>query len=140
MAKQGMDLHTSSFIQMIACEVLRDNFLVNHVRTIRRVYRERRDVMLAALERYFPEGVQWTRPQGGLFLWVTLPEGMDASAILPRAIENKVAYVPGSPFFPIEDGSNSFRLNFSNAQPAQIEEGIRRLGEVLSEAVSLPVR
>jgi 2-aminoadipate transaminase len=140
MAKQGMDLHTSSFIQMIACEVLRDNFLVNHVRTIRRVYHERRDVMLAALERYFPEGVQWTRPQGGLFLWVTLPEGMDASAILPRAIENKVAYVPGSPFFPNGDGSNSFRLNFSNAQPAQIEEGIRRLGEVISEAVSLPLR
>jgi 2-aminoadipate transaminase len=135
MAKQGMDLHTSSFVQMVAYEVLRDNFLAGHVRTIRQVYRERRDVMLGALERYFPEGVRWTRPQGGLFLWVTLPEGMNAAEILPMAVKNKVAYVPGGSFFPNGAGANTFRLNFSNAQPAQIEEGIRRLGEVLSEAV-----
>jgi DNA-binding transcriptional MocR family regulator len=79
--------------------------------------------------------VRWTRPQGGLFLWVTLPEGMNAAEILPMAVKNKVAYVPGGSFFPNGAGANTFRLNFSNAQPAQIEEGIRRLGEVLSEAV-----
>jgi 2-aminoadipate transaminase len=140
MAKQGMDLHTSSFIQMVAYEVLQDDFLVNHVRTIRQVYRERRDVMLAALGRYFPAGVRWTRPHGGLFLWVTLPEGIDAKALLPAAIANHVAYVPGDAFFPNGNGDNpvgdnTFRLNFSNAQPAQIEEGIGRLGEVLCEVL-----
>lgn len=136
MAKQGMDLHTSSIIQMVAYEVLsQEGFLKNHVRRIRRVYQERRDVMLRAMAEYFPEGVRWTEPQGGLFLWVTLPDGLDSEALLPQAIANKVAFVPGHVFYPDGRGRNTMRLNFSNAQPAQIETGIRRLGEVLHDAV-----
>jgi 2-aminoadipate transaminase len=137
MGKQGMDLHTSSFVQMVAHELLRDDFLRGHVRLIRKVYRERRDVMLSALARHFPEGVTWTRPHGGLFLWVTLPERMDAKALLPAAVAHHVAYVPGDAFFPNGRGENTFRLNFSNATPEQIEEGIGRLGEVLGEELAI---
>lgn len=132
MAKQGMDLHSSSFVQMVAYEVVKDGFLKGHVQRIRTVYRERRDVMLDALERHFPPGVAWTRPEGGLFLWVTLPDGVDASALFEKAVANNVAYVPGVAFDPLGGVVNTFRLNFSNAQPDVIEEGIRRLGVVLA--------
>jgi len=131
-AKQGMDLHTSSFVQMVAYEVLKDGFLKDHVHRIRQVYRERRDIMLDAMARHFPPGVRWTRPHGGLFLWVTLPEIVDAGAVLERAVANKVAFVPGTAFYPDGSGHNTFRLNFSNAQPEQIKIGIKRLGEVLT--------
>ncbi len=138
MAKQGMDLHTSTFVQMVAYEVIsQGDFLKEHVRLIRRVYRERRDVMLAALARHFPPGVTWTRPEGGLFLWVRLPEGVDALSLLQTAIENRVAFVPGVAFYPDGTGRNTMRLNFSNAQPAQIEEGVRRLGEVIAAQMEL---
>jgi 2-aminoadipate transaminase len=136
MAKQGLDLHTSTFVQMVAYEVAKDGFLTQHVRRIRQVYRQRRDVMLQAMAEYFPPGVHWTRPQGGLFLWVSLPEGMDAVALLEKAIENKVAYVPGVAFYPDDSGRNSFRLNFSNAQPEQIMRGIQRLGDVLASELT----
>jgi 2-aminoadipate transaminase len=132
MAKQGMDLHTSSLVQMIAYEVVKDGFLKEHINHIRRIYRERRDVMLAAMSRYFPPEVHWTRPQGGLFLWVTLPEWLDAAEVFNKAVANKVAFVPGTPFFPDDSGHNTMRLNFSNARPEQIEVGIKRLGEVLA--------
>ncbi len=135
MAKQGMDLHTSSFVQMVAYEVAKDGFLEQHVRKIRDVYHQRRDIMLDAMERYFPPGVRWTRPQGGLFLWATFPEHVDAAYVLEKAVERKVAFVPGPAFYPTEGGHNSCRLNFSNAQPEQIEIGIRRLGEVLTEVL-----
>ncbi len=141
MAKQGMDLHTSSFNQMIAYEVAQDNFLDEHKLLIRQVYKERRDVMLAAMEKYFPLGVHWTRPNGGLFLWVTLPDWMDAAETLKTAIEHKVAFVPGSAFYPQAAaseprvGHNTARLNFSNATPEMIEEGIKRLGMVLTIAI-----
>jgi len=130
-AKQGMDLHTSSLIQMIAYDVLRDDFLQDHVRLIRQVYRQRRDVMLEALDKYFPPGTHWTRPQGGLFLWVILPEEIDTLDLMPKAIANKVAYVPGSAFYPDGSGHNTFRLNFSNAHPEDITIGIERLAEVV---------
>jgi 2-aminoadipate transaminase len=135
MAKQGMDLHTSTFIQMMAYEVAKDGFLAQHVRKIRDVYRERRDVMLAAMSLHFPPGVRWTTPQGGLFLWVTMPEGLDSTAVLEDAVAHKVAFVPGATFYPNGGGHESFRLNFSNANPAQIEEGIARLGQVLQKAI-----
>ena len=131
MAKQGMDLHTSSFVQMTAYDVLKDNFLKDHVQIIRQVYGERRNVMLNALEHFFPHDARWTHPKGGLFLWATLPEEIDTMKLMPKAIENKVVYVPGSVFFPDGSGHNTFRLNFSNAPPEDIELGIRRLGEVL---------
>ncbi len=130
-AKQGADLHTATFNQMVAFEVARDGFLDQHVRHIRAVYSERRDVMLDALEEHMPSGVRWTHPQGGLFLWATLPEGMDAAEMLKLAIEKKVAFVPGTSFFPTGGGCNTMRLNFSNANPEMINEGIGRLGIVL---------
>lgn len=141
-AKQGMDLHTSTFVQMVAHEVLTgseqgEEFLPNHVRLIREVYGQRRDTMLAAMERYFPPGVEWTRPQGGLFLWVTLPPELDSTALLPLALANNVAFVPGTSFYPDGSGANSFRLNFSYCNPELIETGIQRLGEVLTNALDL---
>jgi 2-aminoadipate transaminase len=129
--KQGADLHTSTFAQMVAYETARGGFLDRHVRRIREVYRARRDAMLDALARHFPPGPRWTRPQGGLFLWVTLPGGVDAGAILERALEEKVAFVPGSAFHPQGGGAHTFRLNFSYCTPETIDEGIRRLGAVL---------
>jgi 2-aminoadipate transaminase len=126
--KQSTDLHTSSFTQMVAYEVARDGFMEEHVKLIRKVYKERRDAMLEALHDYFPPEVSWTHPHGGLFLWVTLPPGIDTMKLLDTALRQDVAFVPGEPFFPSgqETGSH-MRLNFSNAQPEQIREGIRRL-------------
>lgn len=126
--KQGADLHTSTFNQIVTYEVARDGFLDEHVKTIRQVYRERRDVMLQSLKEHFPEEVTWTHPQGGLFLWVTLPEGMNCKTLFQAAVKENVAFVPGDCFFPGEgEGLRNFRLNFSNAKPEQIREGIRRL-------------
>lgn len=126
--KQSTDLHTSSFTQMVAYEVARDGFMEEHVKLIRKVYKERRDAMLEALHDYFPPEVSWTHPLGGLFLWVTLPPGIDTMKLLDTALRQDVAFVPGEPFFPSgqETGSH-MRLNFSNARPEQIREGIRRL-------------
>jgi 2-aminoadipate transaminase len=130
--KQGADLHTSTFCQMVAYEVARDGFLDRHVKRIRDVYGARRNAMLAALERHFPEGASWTKPAGGLFLWITLPEGFDSTRLLPEALEQeKVAFVPGAPFFPRGGGERTCRLNFSFCPPDVIDEGIRRLGNVV---------
>lgn len=136
-AKQGMDLHTATLNQMIAYEILTssDDFLHAHVRLIRDVYRERRDAMLAAMDASFPPGVTWTRPQGGLFLWVTLPEYLDATELLQVALTHKVAYVPGDAFHPDGGGRNTLRLNFSYCDPVRIAEGIRRLGGVFYRAI-----
>lgn len=127
--KQSTDLHTSTFTQHVAYEVVRDGFLDEHVKYIRKLYRERRDVMLRALARFFPPEVHWTRPQGGLFLWVTLPQTIDSHKILESAISQKVAFVPGNSFYanPVGPVDHHMRLNFSNATPELIEEGIRRL-------------
>jgi len=130
--KQGADLHTSTFVQMVAYEVARDGFLDEHVKLIRQVYGERRDVMLAALDELFPQEVTWTRPHGGLFLWVTLPEGTDCNELLNDAIHENVAFVPGDCFYPAgADGHRNMRLNFSNATPDQIREGVRRLAKAV---------
>jgi 2-aminoadipate transaminase len=134
-AKQGADLHTATFNQMAAYEVSRGGFLDRHIQVIRRVYRERRDVMLAAMNRYFPPEVEWTHPEGGLFLWATLPEDLDSADVLQAAVERKVAFVPGAPFHPCGGGHNTLRLNFSNATPENISTGIQRLGEVIYEQV-----
>jgi 2-aminoadipate transaminase len=131
LAKQATDLHTSTFTQMVAYEMARGGFIDEHVRTIRRAYRERRDAMLAALEELFPPAVTWTRPSGGLFLWLRFPETMNASEILREAIKEKVAFVGGTAFFADGSGHNTARLNFSNADPGRIREGISRLAGVL---------
>lgn len=137
-AKQGADLHTSTFNQMIAYEVGRGGYLDQHILHICEVYSQRRDLMLDVMSETFPPGVQWTHPQGGLFLWVTLPEWLDAKLVLERAIQHKVAFVPGEPFFPCGSGYNTMRMNFSNASPEQIQSGITRLGEVLQEMIAEP--
>lgn len=130
-AKQGADLHTSSFIQFVAHEVSQHGFLDSHVKTICDVYRERRDVMLDVLSETMPEGIKWTRPQGGMFLWMTLPEGMDSAAVLKQTLKEKVAFVPGFSFFPCGGGDNTMRLNFSYSRPELITEGIYRLSKAL---------
>jgi 2-aminoadipate transaminase len=138
-AKQGADLHSPTFNQLVTYEVAKGGFLDRHVKVIRNVYRERRDVMLAAMDGYFPPGVDWTHPEGGLFLWGILPETMSSSDVLKTAIEHKVAFVPGGPFYPTGGGYNTMRLNFSYANPDKIREGISRLGKVIREKMGEPV-
>ena len=129
--KQGMDLHTSTFTQAVTYEVAKDGFLDEHIKLIRKVYGERRDVMLAALKEYFPPEAKWTHPKGGLFLWVTLPAGMSCKKLFDAALKENVAFVPGDSFYAAngfsEEGTRHLRLNFSNAKPEQIREGIKRL-------------
>ncbi len=138
--KQGADLHSSTFVQMVAYEVARDNFLDEHVKLIRSVYRERRDVMLDALSQYFPPEVTWTKPMGGLFLWVTLPQGADADKLFEAAVRENVAFVPGDCFYAPNghsgEGRRHMRLNFSAAAPDQIREGIRRLSIAVKEQLA----
>ena len=135
-AKQSADLHTSPLTQLIAWAVAKDGFLDAHIAQLCEVYRHRRDVMLAAMEHYFPSEVRWTRPDGGLFLMAWLPEHMDSAQLLQEAVQRKVAFIPGRDFHIGNEGSNTLRLNFSNAQPAMIEEGIRRLSEVFKNALA----
>ena len=134
--KQGADLHTSTFTQIVAYEVARAGFLDEHIRNLREVYRERRNVMLASLAEHFPEhrGVTWTHPAGGLFLWMRLPDWMDSRQLLEAALKRDVAFVPGDAFFANSDeGKHYCRLNFSNAKPEMIREGVRRLALAVEE-------
>jgi len=133
MTKQAADLHTSSFNQYVAYEVAKGGFLDEHVKVIRAVYKERRDVMFEMMEEVFPTGVTWSKPHGGMFLWGVLPEGMDAAEVLQRAIEKKVAFVPGAAFHPRGGGENTMRINFSYSSPEVIREGVIRLGTTLKE-------
>jgi 2-aminoadipate transaminase len=134
-AKQATDLHTSTFTQMVAYEMARGGFIDEHVRAMRPAYRARRDAMLAAMAECFPPSVTWTRPKGGLFLWVRFPDSIDASDVLRDAIPQKVAFVVGSAFFADGSGRNTARFNFSAADPDRIREGIKRLGAVLQHLV-----
>jgi 2-aminoadipate transaminase len=133
MTKQAADLHTATFNQLIAFEVGKGGFIDEHVKTIRAVYKERRDVMLDTMAEVFPSEVRWTHPKGGMFLWGIMPEDMDAAEVLKVAIEKKVAFVPGFAFHPNEGGKNTMRLNFSFSNPEDIREGITRLGLTLKE-------
>ena len=133
LAKQGADLHTATFNQIVAYEVGRGGFLDKYVKHINDVYRERRDTMMDALEEHMPEGVRWTHPQGGLFLWATLPEYMNADEMFAEAVAKKVAFVPGGSFHPNGGGKNTMRLNFSYEKPEKINEGIGRLAMVIKK-------
>jgi len=137
-AKQGADLHTPTFNQIVAYEVGRGGFLDQHIIKINSIYRERRDVMLDSLTENMPDGVRWTHPNGGLFLWVTLPSGLNSIELFKEAIQQKVAFVPGTSFFPYGGGENTMRLNFSNATPERINEGISRLGVVIKNRILHP--
>lgn len=131
LAKQGVDLHTGTLVQRALAIYLRDYDPARHVESIRTAYGNRRDIMLGALEQYFPKSVSWTRPDGGMFLWATLPPTADTTEMLEEALAMEVAYVPGEPFFARGGIKNCLRLNFSNSTPERIEEGIERLGRVI---------
>jgi 2-aminoadipate transaminase len=134
-AKQAADLHTGTLSQYLALELVGQGFLKEFLPVLRRNYGERRDAMLGALEKYFPKSATWTQPEGGMFLWVTLAKHIDAGELLPAALEQRVAYVPGAEFHLKGEGKNTLRLNFSNARPERIEAGIKRLGTLLESKV-----
>ncbi|WP_298937121.1 PLP-dependent aminotransferase family protein [uncultured Ruegeria sp.] len=129
--KQASDLHSATINQMAVHQVAEACF-DTHVSTLRTVYRSRRDAMLTALEQHMPEGVEWTKPEGGMFVWVTLSKEVSGADLLARALDTvKVAFVPGRAFFPDQSGANTIRLSFSNSDEEKIREGVRRLGELL---------
>jgi 2-aminoadipate transaminase len=133
-AKQAADLHTPIFNQRIVHEVIRNGLLDAHVPTIRARYKVQRDAMEAALERHLAGLASWIRPLGGMFFWLDLPDGIDAVALLPRAVEAGVAYVPGAAFYAGAPRANTLRLSFVTVSPDRIEQGIAALARVLKEA------
>lgn len=130
-AKQAADLHTPSFNQRIIHETIKDGFLDTHIPTIRALYSQRCGVMLEAMSKHFPASVQWNRPEGGMFIWVQLPPGMDSMSLLDKAIAQHVAFVPGAPFFANEPQANTLRLSFVTVPPEKIRQGIEILGGLL---------
>lgn len=133
LVKQGLDLHTGTLAQAIAYETCRDGLLDRHTPRIRAIYHERRDAMLAALVREMPAGVRWTTPEGGMFLWLTVPDTMNVRALLEQAIAQQVAFVPGDAFFANGGGANTMRLNFSHPPAERIVEGVRRLAAAMEQ-------
>lgn len=138
MAKQPVDLCSSPFSQAVLYEFCRRDLLMPHIQKIVKLYRKKRDVMLAALKRYMPqgEGIDWTHPEGGLFLWICLPEQLDADEMFPKAVAKKVAYVMGSAFHYDRSGRNTLRLNFSYPSEEEIDEGVKRLSELFKEELA----
>ncbi len=132
-AKQAADLHTPGFNQRVVHEVIRNGFLREHVPTIRARYKLQRDAMRAALDAHMPAGCRWVVPSGGMFFWVELPERIDASLMLPAAVEAGVAYVPGAAFFAGEPRANTLRLSFVTVAPAEITRGVALLAQVLRQ-------
>jgi len=133
--KQGIDLHTSTFNQALAAEYLTGGYLERQVPKILDLYRPRQEAMLEALARYFPSGFRWTRPDGGMFLWVEGPEGMDMEAVYWEAVRRKTAYVPGKFFFTEKgEGNHTLRLNYTMADEATLYRAVRILGGVMDEA------
>lgn len=131
MVKQGADLQASSISQREAALFMEKYKLDEHINKIKKIYRRRRDLMIETIKKEFPETVKYTYPSGGLFTWISLPEGYDSAEILIKALKEKVAFVPGGSFFPNGGHPNHFRLNYSNMPEEKIIEGIRRLGRVL---------
>jgi len=135
MLKQGLDLHTNQFSQYAIEKFFRTYDLDGQINGVRDLYKVKRDAMLKAIDAHFPEEIKISRPTGGMFVWGELPEGINAKALLPEAIERNVAYVPGSPFYPNTPKVNTIRLNFSSPSIEQIEEGIKILGDFFKEEI-----
>jgi 2-aminoadipate transaminase len=131
--KQALDLCTNTFTQYIACEFMRQGSLDLHIMKINEMYKPKRDLMMEKMEQYFPEGYVCNKPKGGMFAWVTLPEGIDTEIMFLEAIKHKVAYVHGKAFHVDGGGERSMRLNFSYSTNQQIEEGMKRLGKVIEK-------
>ena len=136
-AKQAADLHTPSFNQRIVYESVRDGFLDQHIPKIRDLYASQCQVMLSALKQHFPAGTSWNEPQGGMFIWVKLPAGIDSSALLAKAVAQNVAFVPGAPFYANEPQLNTLRLSFVTVPKEKIEEGIAKLGKLITQECAL---
>ena len=132
-AKQAADLHTPGFNQRVVVEVMKDGFLDRHVPTIRALYKSQRDAMLAAMTQHMPAGVEWNTPSGGMFLWVRLPQGMNAVELLPKAVDQGVAFVPGAAFYAEHADARTLRLSFVTASVAQIHTGIEALAKTIQE-------
>lgn len=132
-AKQSMDLCSPTYTQLMAVEYMKQGLLPKQIERIRKVYGRKLAVMLEALRKYMPKGVEWSKPEGGLFLWMKLPKKMSANELFPKAIENKVAYVVGSAFHCNGKGQNTMRINFSFPSEQQIDEGINRLAKMIEE-------
>ncbi len=132
-AKQASDLHTNYLGQKIILQYLKDNDLDRHIDAIKKAYGRQREAMVAAIRQYFPAEISCTQPEGGMFLWITLPQKIPALAVFERAVEKKVVFVPGDPFYVGKKGLNTLRLNFSCMDEETISVGIRRLGEVLND-------
>jgi len=133
--KQAVDLCTSILSQLIACEYCQSGKLEENIKSNVQIYKKKRDVMLNALEKYFPKEATWTKPQGGFFVVTTLPEYIDTGEMFKEAIEENVAYVPGAPFFADGKGQNTMRLSFCFPSAKDIDEGIRRLGKVIKKRI-----
>lgn len=135
-AKQAADLHSPSLAQLLAFETVRDGLLDPHLAVVRERYRAQCEAMLDALARHMPPGVRWSRPSGGMFVWLTLPAGVDAGELLPRAIARNVAFVPGAAFYAGPAAVNTLRLAFVTVPPARIEQGVAILGQLFAEALA----
>ena len=135
MAKQGTDLCTSPFVQKISAKYIEKGYFNKQLKKTIQIYKEKKNIMIAAFEKYMPEGVTWTNPEGGLFLFVTLPEYMDAQDLFRKAIKRKVAFVIGSVFHCDGSGKNTMRMNFSYASKEQNKEGVERLAQVIKESM-----
>lgn len=135
LAKQGMDLNSSAFVQYVVADWLAHNDFDTHVRRLCSVYKERRDVALSCIERFFPDDIRFTRPDGGLFTWIELPEELSARRLLPDALACDVAFMPGDGFYPEEPQYHTLRLNYSNRSPKDIEMGMQRLGILIQNAL-----
>jgi 2-aminoadipate transaminase len=133
-AKQAADLHTPGFNQRVVYEVVKDGFLDAHVPTIRARYRAQRDAMAAALTTHMPAGTTWQVPKGGMFFWLRLPEGYDTMTLLDKAIEAKIAFVPGAPFYTERPDLRTMRLSFVTLSAADIADAVEALGKVVAES------
>ncbi len=131
-AKQAADLHTPSFTQRIVYEVIKDGFLDTHIPTTRDLYGKQCNAMLDALQAYFPKEAHWNAPQGGMFIWVTLPKQIDCTKLLEKAIANNIAFVPGAPFYSGTPERNTLRLSFVTVPVEKIQEGIKKLGKLIA--------
>lgn len=132
-AKEASDLHTNTFAQYLIWDYLVHNDYDDHIANIIELYKSQAEAMMDAMDKYFPSSVRFTRPKGGMFLWVTLPENISALSLFKRALERKVAFVPGDPFYPKIKNANTLRLNYTNADLETIDQGIHRLGDLLDE-------
>lgn len=132
-AKQASDLHSNYFTQRVVYQYLQDNDVDRHIQSIRKLYKLQRDQMVQSIRKYLPTGVKHTSPEGGMFLWVTLPEGVSAMELFQLAIEENVAFVPGETFYTEDPEINTMRLNFSNSNVEEIAEGIKRLGKAIEK-------